>query len=348
MFRFADPFYFFLLIPAGVAAWYMYRKRIRSGILFAPTGRLSAHGTTWRTVAALVLPILFLAGLVLMVTALARPQTVFSSTRRTADMIAIEMVVDVSGSMDALDLSDIVARKIVRERTRLDAVKETFAKFVEKRPDDLIGLVTFGGFATTRVPLTIDHPALLHILRGVEIPKQVFENGQVINQEELLTAIGDALATACARLEHTEPKSKSVVLLSDGESNTGIIKPQEAMEAAKELGIKVYTIGVGSTGNAPFRGRDIFGRASIQFAQVSLDEVLLRKIAQTTGGQYFNVKDAKGLERAMDDINALEKTSVEKEEYNQYNELFSWFLGTALSFIVMGTGLNMMMTRRIV
>lgn len=349
MFRFADPFYFFLVIPAAAAAWFLYRKRIRSGILFAPTFRLPVSSGTWRTYASLVLPLLFLAGLALTITALARPQTVFSRIRRTADMIAIEMVVDVSGSMEALDLSDIIAKRIIKERTRLDAVKKTFAQFVEKRPDDLIGLVTFGGYATTRVPLTIDHAALLHVLQGVEIPKQAFDkNGRILNQEELLTAIGDALATACARLEHTEPKSKIIVLLSDGESNTGIIKPQAAMKAAKKLGIKVYTIGVGSTGRAPFRGRDIFGRVSIQYSQVSLDEGLLTRIAETTGGQYFNVRDAQGLERAMTDINTLEKTTVEKEEYNQYNELFPWFLGPALGLIVLGTGLNMMITRRIV
>lgn len=348
MFRFADPYYFFLLVPTGTAAWFVFRKRIRCGILFAPTSRLPATGRTWRIYAANILPILSLAGLALTVTAIARPQTVFSKTRRPADVIAIEMVVDVSGSMDALDMS-VKTPTGIKYRTRLDAVKETFAEFVEKRTDDMMGLVTFGGYATTRLPLTIDHNALLHVLKGVEIPKQSYDkDGQILNQEELMTAIGDALATACARLEHAEPKSKIIVLLSDGESNIGIIKPEEAMKAAKRLAIKVYTIGVGSTGSAPFWGRDIFGRMGIQYAQVSLDEALLRKIAETTGGRYFNVRDPGGLDKAMEEIDALEKTKIEREEYHQYNELFPWFLGPALGLIVLGMGLNMMIARRII
>lgn len=348
MFRFADPYYFFLLIPVGIAAWFVYSKRIRSGILFAPTSRLLITGQTWRIYASYVLPMLFLLGLILSVTALARPQTVFSRIRRLADVIAIEMVVDVSGSMDALDLS-VKTGAGIKYCTRLDAVKETFAEFVKKRPDDLIGLVTFGGYATTRCPLTTDHSALLHVLQGVEIPKPSHDkNGQILNQEELLTAIGDALTTACARLKNTEPKSKIIVLLSDGESNTGIIKPKEAMKAAKELGIKAYTIGVGSTGNAPFWGRDIFGRKSIYYAQVTLDESLLKRIAETTDGKYFNVRDPKGLEKALEDIDNLEKTKVERDIYNQYNELFPWFVGPAIGLIALATGLNMLIARRIV
>jgi len=284
----------------------------------------------------------------LAIIALARPQTVFSRTRHSVDVIAIQMVVDVSGSMEALDMS-IRTPAGVKYRTRLDAVKETFARFVEERPDDLIGLVTFGGYATTRCPLTTDHSALLHVLKGVQIPKPAQDkDGRVINQEELLTAIGDALATACARMEHAEPKSKIIVLLSDGESNTGIIKPGEALEAAKKLDIKAYTIGVGSSDRAPFRGRDIFGRETIQYAHVSLDEKLLRKIADRTGGQYFNVRDPNGLKRAMDDINALEKTRVERDVYNQYNELFLWFLAPAVGLIVLATSFNMLVTRKIV
>ena len=348
MFRFAHPFYFFLLIPVGIALWFVYRRKITSGVLFAPVFRLRDARKSWRIRASAVLPASVLAGLALLVAALARPQTVFSRMRRSVDVIAIHMVVDLSGSMEALDMSDIVARQIITERTRLDAVKTTFADFVAKRPDDLIGLITVGGYASTRVPLTTDHNALLHVLEGTEIPKPFRDgDGQVINQEELLTAIGDALGTACARLKDAEPESRIIVLLSDGESNTGIIKPEEAIAAAKKLGIKVYSIGVGSTGRAPFRGRDLFGRDSIQYAQVQLDEKLLRKVANETGGRYFNVRAPRGLEKAMEEINELEKTTVERDIYQQYNELFNWFLGPGLALIVLGTGLNMLVTRRI-
>ena len=344
MFRFADPYAFFLMVPAALAVWFVYRRRIRSGILFSPASRLANIGGTWRTRVSQVLPTLFLAGLFAAITALARPQTVFSKIRRTVDVIAITMAVDISGSMEALDLSTET-----RSRTRLDAVKETFAEFVEERPDDLIGLVTFGGYASTRAPLTTDHGALLHVLEGVKIPQpHQNQNGEIVNQEELLTAIGDGLATAVARMEDLVVKSKIVVLLSDGESNTGIIKPDEAARAAKELDVKVYTIGVGTRGRAPFRRRNMFGQETIQYAFVSLDEDLLRRIASETGGKYFNVKDPKGLEAAVEAISELEKTEIEREEYFQYHELFPWFLGTSLALVLVGAGVNMMVARRIV
>ncbi len=344
MFRFADPYYLLLLLPLCVAGWAMLAPRRNHGILFAPTHRLPQTQLTWRKAIVTLAPWLFLAGAGLAIIALARPQTVFAKTARQADAIAIQMVVDISGSMKALDFS-------TRDnpRTRLDVVKETFTQFIEKRPDDLIGLVTFGGYAVSRVPLTIDHSVLLHVLKGVQIPKPALDaNGQLTNQEELLTAIGDALTSACARLEKTEIKSKIIVLLSDGESNTGLIKPHEATKAAKALGIKVYTIGIGSNGNAPFMARDVFGRNVIQYAPVRIDEDLLRHIATTTGGQYFNVKDPKGLSRALADINKLEKTNIRKETYDQYTELFPRCLWPGIISLVLAVSLNMLVRKELI
>jgi Ca-activated chloride channel family protein len=347
MFRFAHPAYFLLLVPLAVAAWLLYRRRPRQGLVFSALARVPAAGLSWRAAAATALPSLVIAGLALTIAALARPQTVLSTYHRSADVIAIEMVVDVSGSMEALDLS-IQTAAGTRWRTRLDVVKETFGEFIRRRSGDLIGLVTFGGYASTRAPLTSDHDALLHILKGVEIPKAATgADGQIANQEELLTAIGDGLATACARIERAEPKSRIVVLLSDGESNTGVVKPEEAIKIATKLGIKVYTIGVGTTGRAPFRGRDVFGQESIGYAHVTLDEALLRRIAEATGGRYFNVRDPKGLELAMGDIDKLEKTKVERTEYNQYNELYLRWLVPGLGLILAGAGLNMLVSRRL-
>lgn len=348
MFRFAHPFYLFLLVPLAAAAWFVFRKRIRKGLLFSATFRIPAQGITFRTLAASILPAVYLLGLALVVFALARPQTVFSRIRNKSDAIAIEMVVDVSGSMEALDLS-LKTPTGTKFRTRLDASKETFTEFVNKRPDDLIGLVTFGGFAATRAPLTGDHEALIHVLKGIDIPRPSFDSqGQVVDQEELLTAIGDALATACARLEHAQLKSKIVVLLSDGESNTGLIKPEDAIKIAKKMGIKIYTIGIGSNGQAPFRRKDMFGNDRLVYADVVLDEALLGNIAKSTGGRYFVVKDQGGFDRAMEEINKLEKTRVERNIYEQYNELFPWLLWPALCLISLGAGLNMMISRRIV
>lgn len=348
MLRFACPYYFVLLIPAAVAVWLVYRRRPGKGLLFAAAFRIPNIVPTWRIRAGILLPILFFAGLFMLLVAAARPQlTSIHRVRRTMDAIAIMMVVDVSGSMQALDLS-IQTPLGLKYQTRLDVVKQTFADFVSQRPDDLIGLITFGGYATTRVPLTADHEALLAVLQAVEIPKQVFDDkGQILNQEELLTAIGDAIATGCARLRNAETKTKIMVLLSDGESNTGIIEPETAIKMATELGIKVYTIGVGTTGRAPFKARDAFGRETIRYANVILDEASLKRIAKETGGQYFNVRDPQGLKKALEDINSLERTRIERHEYGQYHELFPRFLFSGLALVIFGLGLNMALLQRI-
>jgi Ca-activated chloride channel family protein len=342
--RFGSPYYLLLLIPLAVAVWFIYRRRVRQALIFAPFHRLPAARATWRTRLRPLAPVLYLAGLALAIVALARPQTVFSRTIRHSDAIAIQMVVDCSGSMQALDFATDN-----NQRTRLDVVKETFAKFIETRPGDLIGLITFGGFASCRAPLTLDHDALLHSLQGVETAREQFSgDGQLLNQEEMLTAIGDALATACARLENTTMKSRIVVLLSDGESNTGIIKPEDAAKAAKTLGVKVYTIGIGTTGTAPFLGRDMFGRQVIGQAKVRLDEPLLRSIAATTGGEYFNVTDPKGLGGVLAKINKLEKTTIDTDLYNRYDEHFLKFLIPGLVLLGLGAMVNAWLGRTIV
>lgn len=349
MFHFANPYYLFLLPTIGLAAWLVLRRRIRTGLAFSAVAMLPAPRTTWRMTVARLLPFLYLAALFLTIIALARPQTVLSRTHRAADVIAMKMVVDISGSMSALDLSERTPTG-VRYRTRLDVVKTMFADFVDRRPDDLIGLITFGGYAVTRVPLTADHEAMQHVLSGVKVPSEVYVDGKVVNQEELLTAIGDALAMGCTRLKNAEPVSRIMVLLSDGASNTGTVSPEAGIKLAAELGIRVYTIGIGTPGasSAPFRARDIFGRETIRRANVSLDETLLRRIAEETGGRYFNVRDPRGLETALEDIDALETTRVDSDVYTQYNELFPRFLYPALILLVAATSLNMLAARRLI
>jgi len=331
-----SPYYLLLLLVLAVAGWFVLRRRVRQALLFSAFQRLPANRATWRTRLQPIVPLLILVGLILLIIALARPQTIFSRTLRKSDAIAIQMVVDCSGSMQALDFATPD-----KQRTRLDVVKETFGKFVQQRPGDLIGLETFGGFASSRVPLTLDHSALLHSLQGVEIAREQFsKDGQLLNEEEMLTAIGDALATGCTRLDEAGVKSRIMVLLSDGESNTGLIKPDEAAKAAKTMGIKVYTIGVGTTGRAPFLGRDMFGRPAIGYGDVKLDEDQLRSIATTTGGKYFNVKDARGLDQTMAAISKLEKTTINTELFNKYDEHFPAFLAAGLGLLVIGAILN--------
>jgi len=349
MFRFANPYAFLLFIPLAAAAYCVFRSRRRSGWLFSALSRVPAAGASWRTRLLWAPPALFLLAIGAAIVGLARPQTVLSQIRRHTEALGIMMTVDISGSMRALDLSDFAAGRLVRERTRLDVVKDVFAGFVRDRPDDLIGIVTFGGYASTRAPLTLDHPALLHVLKGVEIPSETLDtSGNVVGGEEFLTAIGDALATSCARLQHAPLKSRLVVLLSDGESNTGIIEPLEALKAAKKLGIRIYTIGVGSNADAPFKARDRLGRDVYIRAQVSIDEDLLRKLASETGGAYFNARDSSGLEAAMKKINELEKTKVEKDVYRQFEEHVSLCLGPAMVLFGLAMLLNMSLARRIV
>lgn len=334
--HFGSPYYLLLFLPWSLAIWFVYRRRVKQALLFAPFHRIPAQRTSWRMLLRPLAPILFLAGLAMIIVALARPQTVFSRTVRRSDAIGIQMVVDCSGSMQALDFSTPD-----KQRTRLDVVKETFAAFVAKRPADLIGLITFGGFASSRVPLTLDHGALLHTLKGVDTARNIFSpDGTLMNQEEMLTAIGDALATGCARFENSSLKSRILVLLSDGESNTGIIKPDDAAKAAKALGVKVYTIGVGSNTRAPFAARDTFGRQVIQYGNVRLDEELLRKIASSTDAQYFNVKDAQGLKNVLNTIDKLERTNIDIEQFNKYDEHFLLVLLPGLILLILGATLN--------
>lgn len=347
MFRFATPLAFLLLVPWALAAWRVYRRGTRAGILFAPTHRLPPQAAGWRAAVARAVPALFLLGSLLSIVAAARPQTFLSREQRTVDALAIEMVVDVSGSMAALDLSERTITGF-NEKTRLDVVKETFAQFIQRRPDDLIGLVTFGGYASTRSPLTADHEALLHALTGVEIPQgRTDEQGRPVDQEEMLTAIGDGLATGIARLEHAEPKTRIVVLLSDGESNTGIITPEQALDAATKTHMRVYTIGVGSNGPAPIRARDAFGRSVLAQANFALDETLLKHLAETSGGRYFNVRDPEGLKHAMDTIAKLETTRIARHVYRQYNEKFVPFLLLGAALCVLALTVSMQVARRL-
>ena len=347
MFRFATPLAFLLLLPWAVAAWRLFRRGAPAAILFAPTHRLPEQTAGWRVLLARLAPLLFLAGTLFLIVAAARPQTFLSRTQRSINAIAIEMVVDVSGSMQALDLSERTATGY-NFKTRLDVVKEAFADFIVKRSDDLIGLISFGGYASTRCPLTADHEALLHVLSGVEIPSvSAAAQGRAVDAEEDRTAIGDALATAVARLANAEPKTHIIVLLTDGDSNTGIIAPEQSLDAAKKSGVKVFAIGVGSNGKAPFRARDAFGRDVIAYDVVTFNEEFLRHAAEASGGTYFNVRDHDGMQQSLESINTLVTTPIARNIYEQYNERFGWFLLAGSLLTILALTLQMQAARRL-
>lgn len=344
---FANPWMLLLGLPLGFAAWRLLRRGRRSGIRFSAIARLPAKTAGWRAKIAALTPYILIAGLAALVVATARPRSPLAHETRSVDAIAIAMTVDVSASMEALDLTP-KGEKFSRETTRLAVVKKLFAEFVEKRPDDLIGLVTFGGYAATRSPLTADHQALLNVLRGVEVPSLALDaQGRIISGEEQNTAIGDGLATALARVKDSKPKSKVVILLSDGESNTGAVSPDEAAATAKKMGVKVYAIGVGTKSRrTPFFGRDIFGRTGIRYFDMQFDEKQLRSIASVTGGMYFPVNDRDSLKKALEEIDQLETTKLEADAYDRWEEHFVPFLLVGAALVFLAVSLSMAATRR--
>jgi Ca-activated chloride channel family protein len=274
------------------------------------------------------------------VIALARPQLGKEEFRVHADGIAIEMCIDRSGSMQAMDF------EIDGERAnRLAVVKKVFRQFVDGgdglkgRSDDFIGLVDFGGYAEAKCPLTLDHGALEQMLDLVKIPEPVTDSrGRMINerllQEDLSTAIGDALTLSVDRLKTVKAKSKIIILLSDGESNAGVVTPEEAANAAKAFGIKVYTIGIGTNDAVPFPAVDPFGRKILVPQMFRLDEATLKMIADTTGGRYYNAQDTESLKKIYAEIDQLEKTESEGRLYTEYRELFEYALFPGLALIL--------------
>ena len=336
-----------LFAPLCVAAWRLLRRGRKAGVRFSALSRVPAKSSGWRAKVAAATPFLLLLGLALLVVAAARPRTSLARERKSVEAIAIAMTVDVSGSMDALDLTP-KGERFSRDTTRLAVVKKLFAEFVAKRPDDLIGLVTFGGYAATRCPLTADHAALLNVLKGVEIPSiAVDAQGRAISADEQMTAIGDGLATALARLKEAQPKSKVAILLSDGVSNTGAVEPDAAADAAAKMGVKVYAIGVGTrSGRTPIFGRDFFGRTTVQYADMTFDERQLKSIAKRTGGAYFAVNDRDSLKKALDEIDQLETTTLDADVYNRWREHFAPFLLAGALLVFLSVSLSMSATRR--
>ncbi len=317
--EFASPWLLLLGLPLGFVAWRLLRRGRRAGIRFSALSRIPAKAAGWRAKVAGMTPYMMLVGLALLVIAAARPRTPLARESRSVDAIAIAMTVDISGSMNSKDLKP----------SRLEAVKKLFGEFVAKRPDDLIGLVTFGGYAATRVPLTADHEVVLHVLKDVETP-MVFSKADA---EEQLTAVGDGLATALARVKDAKMKSKIVVLLSDGVSNTGAVEPDEAAAAAAKLGVKVYVIGIGT------HAVDFWGNPT-------LDEGQLKKIASKTGGKYYGVDDKDGLEKALEEIDELETTKLEADAYDAWEEHFVWFLLVGAALVFVAVSLSMAAARR--
>ncbi len=344
----ANPAWLWLLLPAIIVCMRMILPRPRPAIPYARTQSIPLHNKTWRTMLYYLAPWLFSVVLLLLVIAIARPRRNVSEYQRETEAISIMVVVDVSGSMEALDLSRETEDGI-EYLTRLDVVKEVFTEFVDQRPDDLIGLISFGGYASVLAPLTMDHNALLQILDTVEIPPpfQDPSSGAIVNEDERMTAIGDALALASSRLRDAETESRIIVLLSDGLNNTGILEPMQSARIAKELGLRVYTIGVGTTGHAPVRITDASGRQSIRYAYIEIDEEELAAIADLTGGVYFNTLDEDGLSRALATIDELETTPVRQQMLERFEEHYGMLILIATLLLCACTFANVNTKRRL-
>jgi len=352
---FANPYMLLLGVPLGVAAWRLLRRGSRSGIRFSALVRIPAGSAGWRAKLAAVTPYAMIAGLALMVVAAARPRSPMAHERKSVDALAIAMTVDISGSMMNTDLTPRGVQPS-EKTTRLAIVKQLFSDFVEKRPDDLIGLVTFATYAATVSPLTADHDALRHVLKGVEVPARfsLDANGNRVGEEETNTAMGDGLAVALARLKDAKPKSKIVILLSDGANNTGAVEPDAAAEAAAKMGVRIYVIGIGVVPEYIEVG-GFFGSRRIRSAELGHDELVqrlgfdeeqLRKIAGTTGGAYFAVGDRDSLKKALEEIDQLETTRLDADAYGRWTEHFVAFLLAGSLLVLAAVSLSMAARRR--
>ena len=313
-----------LFLLAALLALPIYFWALRGGgrLVFSSLRSLPSAVQSWRTRLRFLPPLLLALATATLAVALAGPRVADRSSRVKKQGIAIMLVIDISGSMQALDLSTPD-----RERTRLEAVRDVLIDFVKGghglpgRPDDLLGIVSFAAYADTRCPLTLDHPNLVTSARQLEIVTKEDEDG---------TAIGDGLGLALERLRESKAKSRVAILLTDGVNNRGDTAPLQAAELAATLGIKVYTVGAGTNGMAPVRVTDGFGRRFLSRMPVEIDEKMLRSIAEKTGGRYFRATDDKTLTQVYRDIDALERSEFIEQRFRQYHELYPLALGIGL------------------
>jgi Ca-activated chloride channel family protein len=319
-YTFLHPWWLGLLLSIpGLILWQKFQGRKREVRIAFPTLTPVANIRGWRTRLYPVIPVLRYIGYAALIVALARPQMTLKEEIVKAEGIDIFLVMDLSSSMLARDFSP----------DRLEVSKRVASEFVDKRPHDRIGLAVFAGESYTQCPLTTDHRVVKDFLSTLQCG--ILEDG---------TAIGMVLAAAVNRLEQSDAESKVVILLTDGVNNAGYIKPTTATALAKEYNVKVYTVGVGSRGDAlaPMSRRDD-GRYIFGMARVQIDERLLAEIAKSTGGQYFRATDEQSLEQIYAEIDQLEKTEIEVTAFKRYSEEYKpfllWGIGLLLASILL-------------
>jgi Ca-activated chloride channel family protein len=330
-----------LFLLAGLLAPFVYvlATRLPAAVTYSSLALVDAAPQSLRTRLARVPAILLSVATLALAIALAGPRTGDATTSIQREGIAIVMIVDRSGSMQARDfLAEDVGV------SRLDAVKQVFRDFVlggalgSGRPDDLIGLVSFARYADGLCPLTLDHGNLVAILDQIGIVAEPGEDG---------TAIGEGLALAVERLRRYPARSRVAILLTDGSSNAGDIGPLQAADLAAQHGIKVYAIGAGTTGFAPVPVRTRGGRTVLQRAFVETDEKTLEAIATRTGGRYFRAANAEGLGEIVSEIDRLERSDITEVRYLQFEYHFAAFVGLGLGLIALATLLSSTLLRRL-
>ena len=311
---FLHPGYFFLLllIPAYVA-WYVWKQKgLQASLQVSSLKALSNVQPSVRGRLRHILVGLRMLALAAIIVVLARPQSTNKFRNETTEGIDIVMALDISGSMLAEDFKP----------NRLEAAKEVASSFVAGRPNDNIGLVIFAAESFTQCPLTTDHAVLINLFR--DIRTGMLEDG---------TAIGLGLATAVSRIKESQAKSKVIILLTDGVNNRGEIAPITAAEIAQTFGVRVYTIGVGTLGSAPYPVETVFGK-QYQEVEVKIEEELLQNIAQLTGGAYFRATDNNKLKEIYQQIDQLEKTKIDVREYSKRSEEYLPFALLAALFLL--------------
>jgi Ca-activated chloride channel homolog len=327
MTRFLQPEWFWLLVLLPIVMLWLGRRGPVAAIEYSDVSlaREVARGSRSR-IGRLVWLLPILAG-ALMIVGLARPQRAHSRTEVSANGIDIVLGLDVSGSMQALDF--LIDHQRVN---RIEVVKSVVSKFIDERPDDRIGLIAFAGAPYLVSPITLDHDWLQQNLERVTVGAA--DDG---------TAIGSAIAAGVNRLRLTPAKSKVLILLTDGVNNTGKISPLAAAEAAKAMGVKIYTIGVGVRGYAPIPVRDAAGNTQVIRAKVDVDEKTLQAVAQETGGKFYRATDTDSLQKIYEEINRFEKTAQTVQKFERTEELYPWVLIPSLAML--GLSLTLQQTR---
>ena len=319
-FTFAHPWLLLLLLALPLLAWLKGRRDAQPAFLYSSvqlvrgfTGEVqSSAGAFLRTLRWLALGAFILA--------LARPQLGEGETKISASGIDIVIAIDLSRSMEAEDFKDRNGNRM----NRLALAKETVEKFILKRPSDRIGLIAFAGRAYVAAPLTLDHDFLLQNLARLGFDG--IEEG---------TAIGSGLIASVNRLRDLQAKSKLVILLTDGQNNAGKVPPLTAAEAAQALGIKCYTIGVGTHGDAPWPYIDAFGRRQERMLPVDIDEEVLKKVSDKTSGKYYRADNSETLRRIFTEIDQLEKTTAEVKKFQRFREFSHWPVALGLAVLLL-------------